>query len=404
MIERPADGTEAQSPPPGRPGPASCTTRAAPTRTAHVRTRQLAQGSAGRCPVGRALAGHGTAVGPAQHARGAAGAARHAVRPGRAADAEKPCRAVRHRHARATALSRAHRAIRRPRRPQREDRAADLGGDLRPHADVPERIRRIRARRVRRAGQRQVAGRDPRARLPPDRPSRPRRAGAALPLRVVDPRQMGGGAFADRARDVAADRAAARHHRARPPADDDRAPVPDDPRPAADRRRQSHRGADRAGVGGARHLVRIAAPVAVGAHADVVLRRPHEPRRPQAPDVGTARRQRAVRRHPAAARHADAKPGRAAADRARQAALRRIEARRRAAHATRPLRRQGRSRIQAVRALRRAHADEGQRRRHRGARQDRRFPARGGPRSQFRDVRRQDLRRRARARGVRPRA
>ena len=172
-----------------------------------------------------------------------------------------------------------------------------------------------------------MAGNDSRVDLPPRRAPRPRRQGAALPLRSVDPRQMGGAPRARHARDVDADRAAGGGAGAGTSVDDDRASVPDDARAADHGFGQHDRPADRAALGRARWLVRVAAAFAVRARAERVLCRSREPRGPEAPPVDADRRQRAVHRHAAAARAADAAAGDARRGRARQAALRRFEAR-----------------------------------------------------------------------------
>ncbi len=233
-------------------------------RTAHVRIRHLAQRSPGRCQDCGALGGRRGDERRADHARAHPRRAGRGQRTGCRAHAEASRRAVRHRRARALPVQGADGPVHRPCGAQREDRAPDLVGDLRSLAGIPDCLPGIRAHRVRERVEREMAQHDSGADLPPRRPPRPRRQGAPVPLRDVDSRQVGRAARARRAGDLHADRATGDRADAGAPGDIDRTPVPDDAGAAAHRFRQHDRAADRAIVGGARRLVRVAAPFAVG--------------------------------------------------------------------------------------------------------------------------------------------
>jgi len=168
--------------------------------TRHVRIRQDREGPAGRRQVGRALV------------RVAAG--------GRSAG--DPCRAHgrarRHRRARARALAHiagggvprrcarsagprgADRPVHRALIAQLAHRASALVGDVRPVAGVPAGVHGVLARHLRPRAEQQVAGAAADADRAPDRAPGTRGEDPPLPLRAVDPGQVGRAARALHAR------------------------------------------------------------------------------------------------------------------------------------------------------------------------------------------------------------
>ena len=110
----------------------------------------------------------------------------------------------------AAAARSADRAVHRAREPQLEDRAPALVGAVRPHAGVPARVPGVLARHRRARAQQQVAGAAARAdRAARSSTSASTRKIAALPLRAVDPGEVGRAARAVLARVLAAVRAPA---------------------------------------------------------------------------------------------------------------------------------------------------------------------------------------------------
>ena len=227
--------------PPGRPARFLRAARATFTSSdSDVQLRQGRQGTPRRREIRRALARR---VPPERSARPAWGAPRRARahrRARRAPHARAARGGVRARHPDRRAAGDADRAVRRAREPQLEDRAPDLVGAVRPDAGLPARLPGVRSRGGNpRLGP--VAGDAARARAAPDRAPRTRREDPPLPLRAVDPREVGGAAHAVLARAVEAHRAAARDARPRERADDDRASLPARARAAA-RARGQHDG------------------------------------------------------------------------------------------------------------------------------------------------------------------
>ena len=106
-------------------------------------------------------------------------------------------------------------AIHRARDAQLEDRASAVVGAVRPHAGVPRRVLRVRARSVAPRAKPEVAAAAARAPVPADRAHGPRRQDPALPVRAVDPGQVGGAAWA-RSRSRARASSSARSCRAAP--------------------------------------------------------------------------------------------------------------------------------------------------------------------------------------------
>ena len=212
-------------------------------------------------------------------------------------------------------------AVHRARDAQLEDRAPAVVRAVRPHAGVPRHLLRVRARGVPPRAEPEVAGAAARTPVPADRAHGPRREDPPLPLRAVDPGEVGGAARALLARVLAQVRAAADPARRRGQHHDDRARVPGRAAAAAHERRQ-HDGAP-PGVGGGRagRVVRAAAPVARAVVGHVVLRRPRRARRPAPPHARAARGPRAVPRHAAAALGADAERRDARAEDPRPAAV-----------------------------------------------------------------------------------
>src|SRR6266508_2086948 len=125
-------------------------------------------------------------------------------------------------------------------------------------------------------------------------------------------------------------------------------------------------------------MVRAAAPDARAVVGDIVLRRSRQPRRTQAPRAVAARGPRAVPRYAAVARAADAERRDARAEDPQPAAVQSYGPSQRAAEPDVEARLASRSRVQAVRAPRRAHVRRRPDRRDRRLLEDIGIPARGG--------------------------
>ena len=153
-----------------------------------------------------------------------------------------------------------------------------------------------------------------------------------------------------------------------------------------------------------RRVVRAAAADARGVLGDVVLRRPVGARGIQAAHAGAAGRPRAVPRHPTAARRAHAERDRARTEDQESAAVRPHAAPHRAAEPPDQARVAGRSRVQAIRATRRAHRGGRHGRCDRRLLEDLRLPEGGGARPDPSHGAGKEFRRDHGARGVRPHA